>query len=287
MLTAAEAMKKWAIKLKGDLILCPVMGHKSGGIGTKHHIKSNLSADFCINTETTDLGIITVGVGVVRIHITFKGRPVHFSSIDEKKDQSAFPIQQMAKFITHLGEDVRPIAPDSWLTFETEPDLPGYPQLSVDGIESQYAPENYCKLNMQIRLVPGQSAATVKSDLEQLLSALSKEVPNVEASLQVPPMGGWDFPPYRISKDHILATTLARWHEHVSGKPADIGAGPRLGACGDANFLANNGVPTVQYGPGGIAEYDQWPAINERIRIDDLLIGARTMSLTAAELCGE
>jgi acetylornithine deacetylase/succinyl-diaminopimelate desuccinylase-like protein len=72
----------------------------------------------------------------------------------------------------------------------------------------------------------------------------------------------------------------------MSGKPADVGCGPRLGAVGDANYIANTGVATVQYGPGGIAEYEQWPAINERIKIEDLLVGARTMSLTAAEICG-
>ena len=178
------------------------------------------------------------------------------------------------------------MAEGGWLTFTPEPDLPGYPQLKSDAIESQSVPENYCMLNFQIRLVPGQDAATVRTDLERLIADMNAGGAQIDAVLEVPPHGGWNWPPYKTPRDHQLPTVLAKWHEFVSGKPADVGCGPRLGAVGDANFLANAGTVAVQYGPGSIAEYDQWPAINERLKIEDLLIGARTMTLAAVEICG-
>lgn len=286
LIAAAEAIKKWGIPLKGDLLLCPVMGHKLGAVGTLHNMRQGITADLVINTETTNLGVITVGVGVIRVEAKFKGRPVHFSSPDHLKDQAAFSVHQMAEFICRLGPDVRPIQPGGWLTFELEPDLPGYPQLSVDGIQSQKIPTNYTTLDLQIRLVPGQDKETVRRDLEGLVTSMASEAPFIDASFEVPPLGGWDWPPYRIAKDHMLPTTVARWHEFVSGKPADVGCGPRLGAVGDANHLANAGIPSIQYGPGDIGAYDVWPAINEKLKIEDLLIGARTMALSAAEICG-
>jgi acetylornithine deacetylase/succinyl-diaminopimelate desuccinylase-like protein len=181
---------------------------------------------------------------------------------------------------------VQPIPAGDWLTFEPEPELPGYPQLSIGSIESQSYPENHCALTLQIRLVPGQTADTVRADLEHLITEIGNAVPNITAKSEVPPHGDWNWPPYKIDRQHQLPTVLARWHEFVSGRPADVGCGPRLGAVGDANYLANAGTVAVQYGPGGIGEYDEWPAINERLKIEDLLIGARTMTLTAAEICG-
>ena len=286
LVIAGIAIAKAGLQLRGDLLLCPVMGHKSGGVGTKHNLEHDIQADLCINTETTDLGVITTGVGVVRAHITFRGRPVHFNSPQEKKAKAVFPIPQMARLITRLETDIQPILPGGWLAFEPDPELPGFPQIRVDGIESQFAPDNYCRLDVQIRTVPGQNAETIQRDLERLVAEVSKEGPKIEAEFEVPPLGGFDFPPYKIPSNHALPKNLAHWHEFVSGHSAIVGAGPRLGACGDANFLANAGMPTVQYGPGSIAEYDTWPAADERIKIDDLLVSARTMMLAAADICG-
>lgn len=286
LVMAGVAIKRSGLALKGDLLLCPVMGHKSGAIGTLHLMNSGIVADRVINTENTDLGIATRGVGVVRAHITFHGRPVHFRTPEAEKATAANPIEKTSKFVLALGPLQRAMEPGGWLTFEPDPDLPGFPQFNLDGLACERVPETFCKLDMQVRIVPGQSAETLRGDLAGLIEQLQRTDPTLQATLEVPPHGGWNWPPYAVSPEDEVVTTLAKWHEYVLGTPPEISAKPRLGAVGDANFLANAGIPAVQYGPGKSSIFKQWPTPNEKIFIPDLIAGAKVMALTAAELCG-
>jgi acetylornithine deacetylase/succinyl-diaminopimelate desuccinylase-like protein len=79
---------------------------------------------------------------------------------------------------------------------------------------------------------------------------------------------------------------MAKWHEHVTGKPPEVSAKPRIGAVGDGNLYGATGIPTILYGPGDIDIFEQWPTPNERVLIEDIVVAAKTMALTAVEMCG-
>jgi acetylornithine deacetylase/succinyl-diaminopimelate desuccinylase-like protein len=285
LVIAGVAIKKSGLKLKGDLLLCPVMGHKSGAIGTLYLMQQGILADRVINTENTNLGIATRGVGVVVAQITFLGRTVPRAAPPEERAKLANPIEKLAKFVMALGVPQRPMQPGEWMTFEPDPELPGFPRFNLDRLEHEWVPENYCRLNMQVRLVPGQNADTLRADLERLVEGLREDDPNLQVELEVPPLGGWNWPPYAVSEGLPFIATLAKWHEHIMGEPPEISAQPRLGAVGDAGFLGDAGIPVVQYGPGNSGIFKQWPTPDERIYLPDLIAGAKIMALTAAELC--
>jgi acetylornithine deacetylase len=45
------------------------------------------------------------------------------------------------------------------------------------------------------------------------------------------------------------------------------------------------GIPTVQYGPGDIRVYKEWPTPDERVRLTDLVIAAKAVAHATIRLC--
>jgi acetylornithine deacetylase/succinyl-diaminopimelate desuccinylase-like protein len=87
--------------------------------------------------------------------------------------------------------------------------------------------------------------------------------------------------------DHGLVEALAEGQTLASGKPAEIGAYGRLGNVGDGNVIQQVlGIPTVQYGPGDIRIYKEWPTPDERVLLKDLVTAAKAVAHATVRLCG-
>ena len=56
---------------------------------------------------------------------------------------------------------------------------------------------------------------------------------------------------------------------------------------GDGNIIQEVlGIPTVQYGPGDIRVYKEWPTPDERVRLTDLVTAAKAVTHATVRLCG-
>lgn len=88
-------------------------------------------------------------------------------------------------------------------------------------------------------------------------------------------------------RGHPLVEHLAEGQQLASGKGAHVGGYGRLGNVGDGNILAAAGIPTVQYGPGDIRIYKEWPTPDERVLLKDLVTAARAVAYATYKLCGE
>jgi acetylornithine deacetylase/succinyl-diaminopimelate desuccinylase-like protein len=65
-----------------------------------------------------------------------------------------------------------------------------------------------------------------------------------------------------------------------------VGAHGRLGNVGDGNIIQEVlGIPTVQYGPGDIRVYKEWPTPDERVRLTDLITAAKAVAHATVRLC--
>jgi acetylornithine deacetylase/succinyl-diaminopimelate desuccinylase-like protein len=86
---------------------------------------------------------------------------------------------------------------------------------------------------------------------------------------------------------HPLVAALAEGQTLASGQPAVVGAHGRLGNVGDGNIIQEVlGIPTVQYGPGDIRVYKEWPTPDERVRLTDLVTAAKAVAHATLRLCG-
>ncbi|HWK86409.1 MAG TPA: M20/M25/M40 family metallo-hydrolase [Xanthobacteraceae bacterium] len=78
MIIAVEAIVASGLRPKGDILLCPVIAHKYGGLGTRALLKAGVTADMCINLEHAANTIANVCVGVIMARIR-QQRRIYFS----------------------------------------------------------------------------------------------------------------------------------------------------------------------------------------------------------------
>src|SRR5881409_3925280 len=66
---ALEAIVKAGVRLRGDVLVTPVVAHKLGGAGTRALVERGVRADLAINMEHSALTIANVCVGIVMARI--------------------------------------------------------------------------------------------------------------------------------------------------------------------------------------------------------------------------
>ena len=284
---AVEALMGAGISLKGDVLICPVVAHKTGGLGTRELLRRDIRADYCINIEHSTNTVATTCVGLTTVRIVTRSPGLHFRYTPEARAAYFNAIEQQAEIIHRLGSSIDQAASKRWLTFTPHSDLPGIPVHRINTIRKE-KPTRACELLLEVRTVPGQTSAQIEADLNAVLEAMGRDHSNFEYELSVPADGADDpgcFPPCEIAKDHPLATAMAEGQLFASGCDAEVGGVLRLGNVGDGNITAEAGIPSIQYGPGDMRLYAEWPAPDERVRLDELLEASRAFAYAVCKLC--
>lgn len=292
-----EAIVKAGVRLRGDVLVCPVVAHKLGGWGTRALLAHGVRADMAINMEHSALTIATVCVGIVMVRIRAKSPELFFRYSREARAAYENPIEQLCRVVQRIGPSLDPIPPGRWLTFTPHPELPGFPTHTFDTIHKEHYYQPNCtgmssreaEMIFQLRTVPGQTVDSVRADVHRLLESIRKESPAFDYELTVPAPGseeGWCQDPMEIAREHPMVQALAEGHRRASGADAEIGAWGRLGNVGDGNILAAAGIPSLQYGAGDIRTYKEWPTPDERVKLADLVTAARAIAYATYRLCG-
>ena len=293
---AVEAIVRAGVRLRGDVLVTPVVAHKLGGAGTRALVAQGVRADLAINMEHSALTIANVCVGIVMARIRTQSPELFFRYSAEAKARYMNPIEQQAEIIRRVGPSLEPISAGGWLTFTPHPELPGFPTHTFDTIHKEhYYQKNYtgmssreCELVFQLRTVPGQTLASVRADLERLLEDLRKDHPAFDYELTIPangPADGWFQDPMETPRAHPLVQALAEGHRLAAGTDGIVGGWVRLGNVGDGNILHAAGIPAVQYGAGDIRIYREWPTPDERVPLADLVVAARAIAYATYRLC--
>lgn len=292
-----EAIVKAGVRLRGDVLVCPVVAHKLGGWGTRALLEHGVRADMAINMEHSALTIATVCVGIVMVRIKTRSPELFFRYSAEAKAAYQNPIEQLCRVIQRIGPSLDPIPRGGWLIFTPHPELPGFPTHTFDTIhkEHYYQPNatgmssREAEMIFQIRTVPGQTLDSVRADVHRLLESIKKESPTLDYEVTIPAPGseeGWCQDPMEIARDHPMVQALAEGHRRASGTDAVIGGWGRLGNVGDGNIIAAAGIPSLQYGAGDIRTYKEWPTPDERVKLADLVTAARAIAYATYRLCG-
>jgi acetylornithine deacetylase len=294
---AVEAIVKVGVRLRGDVLVTPVVAHKLGGAGTRALLAHGVRADMAINMEHSALSIANVCVGIVMVRLRTRSPELFFRYSPEARAAYMNPIEQQCLVIQRIGPSLDPIPPGGWLTFTPHPELPGFPTHTFDTVHKEhYYQPNYtgmssreCEMIFQIRTVPGQTLASVRADLDRLLASIKREHPAFEGEATIPAPGseaGWCQDPMEIGRDHPLVTALAEGHRLASGADAVVGGWGRLGNVGDGNIINAAGIPSLQYGAGDIRIYKEWPTPDERVLLADLVTAARAIAYATHRVCG-
>lgn len=269
MIMAAIALKRAKVPLKGTLLVTPVMGEETGNIGTLHLLENGLQADMAVVGEWSSHRKIALGYrGSLWFKLKTYGKTAHGS-------RPSFGINA----IDHMTELVLPHLKS--LTFDYEPTeifLINYPTLSVNvisgGVKTNVVPD-YCEVEVDMRLVPGQKPAEVEAQIRAALKNLEKLHPDLHVEMEVFEQSF----PFQTPVDSELVQVLTQAVTDVTGEaPEYMG---KTG-CSDANPLSAAGIPVVAFGPGNPSGHEP----NEWVEIADLVKVTEILALHALRICG-
>lgn len=235
----AAARDTAAGSFHGTLVVCLTADEEHAGRGSRQVVDAGLQADAAIVCEPTGMAIMPAHKGFAWLRIDFRGQAAHGS----RPERGVDAIRHAGIFLARLDEL------ETRLTQRKRHPLLGSGSIHAGTIHGGTAPSVYpshCHLTLERRTLPGESVATVRSDIEFLLAQLRSDVPSLDTGLEVTLFrNGSELP-----RDHEIVDVLSR-------SLADANLEPRIegmSAWVEASIYNAAGIPAVAFGPGDIEE---------------------------------
>jgi succinyl-diaminopimelate desuccinylase len=237
--------------------------------GARHFGESGIKVDGAIVGEPTGLDLVVATKGFVRWRLHTRGRAAH-SSNPQLGDNA---IYQMSELIHRL----RP-AMDRLLADRRHP-LVGPATWSIGkiggGASVNIVPER-CTVEIDRRLLPGESGATALADFDAVVKQICAEEPTIQVERDAP-FG--DVDGTEITPDSPVVRALAKGAQGVRGQAPIVGV--PFGT--NASRFAPAGIPCVVFGPGDIR---QAHTADEYVEVDQVVAAAQIYA-AAARAFGE
>lgn len=207
---------------------------------------------FAIVAEPTDLEPVIAHKGVVRWDATAQGLSAHSSTPHLGRNA----IYEMSRAITALEEFAKNLANRSGHA------ILGTPSLSVGTIRGGSAVNivpDFCSIQIDRRLVPGESPHSATEELRALLEPYSLK-------LSPPFMEGpaFEIPPERdVAEECLAAANCVTLRKSGKIPSAQFRHG---NYCTDASFYGSANIPAVVFGPGSMTQAhtaDEWISIDQ------------------------
>lgn len=252
----------------GDIVLALVADEEYESYGTEEVVARGFTADAAIVAEPTGLDIVTAHRGFVWCEVTVHGRAAHGS----RRDLGVDAIAKAGHFLAALDRHDRELvqrAPHPLLgtgnihaaTITGGEELSSYPAL--------------CRIGIERRTLPGESAETVTAELRALIDTISQGDADFSAEVAVT----FERQPFHVPDDAPIVQSLQRNFEEVTGEAARM-RGELFWT--DCALLTAAGIPSVLFGVdgGGAHAADEW------VTLDSLHTATEVLRRTIADAVG-
>ncbi|WP_263787857.1 M20/M25/M40 family metallo-hydrolase [Salinibacter grassmerensis] len=259
-LIAARVLRESDASLSGDVIVAAVADEEHKSIGTEA-LLGRYDVDGAVVTEPTDLELVRAHKGFVWIDIRTQGRAAHGSRPAEGVDAN----MHMGRVLSELE------ALNQSLSSDGDHTLVGPPSLHAGPLRGGNAPSVYaaeCRLRMERRTVPGESAGDALEEVQALLHELSEADDAFEAEAKVAFSRGALETPADAAIASAARAGLARTLD--TDPPPDTGASFWT----DAALLAAAGTETVVLGPkgAGLHTTEEWVDLDSVAQLAEVLV---------------
>ncbi|MFA1820817.1 M20 family metallopeptidase [Virgibacillus oceani] len=244
MLYAAVCLKRTGFPKNGKLILFFNADEEISNLGMKQFLKEDITADYAIISEPTELDIAIGHRGTARYYLKTKGTAGHACYVDEPDNA----IEKMNSLLPSLFEWGRKIKK------ERTNDFLGSALSNVTtvrgGTAGNIIPDE-CTVEIDRRLLPDEKKEDVYDEYKELLIKEGK----VDFELE-----NYTFLPASIiDKDHSFVKSMYDitkiYNDQVKIKSFEA-------TCEAPFFSVNKGIPTIIFGPGSLS---QAHVVNERV----------------------
>jgi len=260
-MTAAKALADADALTGGSVVVAAVADEEYGSIGTAAVIRE-IQTDAAIVTEPTALDVCLAHKGYLWIEVETKGHAAHGSRFQEGVDAN----MRMGRFLAELDKLERD------LRARPGHKLVGPPSLHAAMISGGAGLSTYaasCKLQIERRSVPGETAAQAVREIQEITDRLAAQDPAFRATI-------WPYfvrEPFEISPAAAIVQIVDRAAEEVLGRKAKhFGDTPWM----DAALLAAAGVETVVIGPRGAGAHaaEEWVDVESVAQLAQILVHA-------------
>lgn len=235
---AAAIAARDAGAINRPLLIAAVVDEECDSIGTEALLR-RYTADAAIVLEPTDLRLTIAHKGYAWFEIVTHGRAAHGSLPSEGRDA----IRMMGRVLNILDALDRKLA-----TVAPHPIL-GHGSLHASLIRGGQELSSYpaeCRLNLERRTLPVESAAEFEVELRTLVAGLAARDPEFRATVR----GLGSRPAYEISPTAPIVKRVSSAIGKVLG-PSAASQLVGMAAWTDTALLAAAGIPGVVFGPSG------------------------------------
>jgi acetylornithine deacetylase/succinyl-diaminopimelate desuccinylase family protein len=252
MLHAVSSIREDGIVPPCEVILAAVVDEEFSYRGVVK-LCEELQADAAIVAEPTEMRVVIASKGVLRLRIHTRGKAAHSA----KPHLGNNAITHMARLVLALEEEHRRLS-------KVQHPLLGSPTLNVGvidgGVQVNFVPAR-CGIELDRRLLPGESASNVVEYYRRLLQMLSREHQGFDAEIEEPLLLVDEA--LETPVDSAVVTTAQRASRSLGLQPEPCGV--PFGS--DASKLSRAGIPTIVFGPGSI---DQAHSVDEYVELDQV-----------------
>jgi acetylornithine deacetylase len=263
MMAGAAAAR---LRLRGDVIVTAVVDEENASIGTQSVLK-RWHADAAVVAEATGLDLCIAHKGFVWLEVEVTGEAAHGS----RPDLGIDAIVKMGKVLAQLDRLNRRLQSSA-----------GHPLLGsgsvhaslISGGQELSSYPARCILSIERRTVPGETPESVEAELQRIIRRLAAHDPQFRASVSRRLARG----SFAIAEDAPIVQRLRQESTAVLGRaPTFMGAPWWM----DSALLADAGIPTVIFGPGGEGAH----ATVEWVNLDEVEQCAAALIATARAFC--
>jgi acetylornithine deacetylase/succinyl-diaminopimelate desuccinylase family protein len=238
--------------LRGTILYTAVGDEEDGSTGARALVEQ-IRADACVVGEPTNLRVLSAHKGSVRPIIEVSGRPAHAATPWQGINAVAgagLLLERLAAHSAQLGQLVHPLTGKPTAT-----------PVLINGGEAPNAVPEFCRITVDRRLVPGESAEGALAQIQAVLDDFADDHPEFGARIAdcAPSTGG---PTETAFDDPLVLSAQAAL--------TTLGEDPTLGGlmvnC-DMSTFRSHGIPTIILGPGTL---EVMHAIDEYVEIAQL-----------------
>ena len=256
MVAAARARE---LGLTGDVLVACVADEEHASLGTAEVLR-HFHADAAIVTEPTHLEPCIAHKGFAWFDILIHGRAAHGSMPEQGIDA----ITRAGHFLVALEQlDQRLRASPSHGSLGT-----GSIHASlIRGGEEMSSYPAACRISIERRTVPGETAQSVAAEIAAILGRIRAEQPDFRADLEP----GLVRAPFAVGEDEVIVDAVQR---AAAGR---LGVSPALGSrpfWTDCALFQEAGIPAVLFGAsgGGAHTVEEWADEASVLALCDILL---------------
>lgn len=253
MIYAAIMLQRMGNPFSGELILFFNVDEERTNLGMRQFLQEDITADYAIISEPTNLDICTGHRGCARFRLRTRGLAGHTSFVTQP-DNAIYKMTKLINALEDLGHNIKQ---------RVDPML-GPASLTVSQITGGTAPNiipDLCEIEIDRRTLPGEEKEDVEKEIRECMNKVASQHSfdyEFENYLFLMASSIPESDPFVKNLNEVIKSTTSR-----QGSVAPFNA-----TCEAPFFSVEKEIPTIIFGPGGL---EQAHIDDEFVNVDEVV----------------